>query len=37
MLEYPLLLVFPVAMAFAAAFDLFTMTIPNKVSVALVA
>ena len=37
MLEYPLLLVFPVAMAFAAAFDLFTMTIPNKVSMALVA
>jgi prepilin peptidase CpaA len=37
MLEYPLLLVFPVAMAFAAAFDLFTMTIPNKISLALVA
>ena len=37
MIEYPLLLVFPVAMAFAAAFDLLTMTIPNKVSLALVA
>jgi prepilin peptidase CpaA len=36
MLEYPLLLVFPVALAFAAAFDLFTMTIPNKISLALV-
>jgi prepilin peptidase CpaA len=35
-LEYPLLLVFPVAMAFAAAFDLFTMTIPNRISLALV-
>lgn len=37
MLEYPLLLVFPVAMAFAAAFDLFTMTIPNRISLALLA
>jgi prepilin peptidase CpaA len=37
MLEYPLLLVFPLAMTFAAAFDLFTMTIPNKISLALVA
>jgi prepilin peptidase CpaA len=37
MLEYPLLLVFPLAMTFAAAFDLFTMTIPNKISIALVA
>ena len=36
MLSYPLLLVFPVAMIFAAAFDLLTMTIPNKVSMALV-
>ena len=33
MIEYPMLLVFPVAMAFAAAFDLLTMTIPNKISV----
>lgn len=37
MFENPLLLVFPVAMIFAAAFDLFTMTIPNKISIALVA
>jgi prepilin peptidase CpaA len=37
MIEYPLLLVFPAAMVFAAAFDLFTMTIPNKISIALVA
>lgn len=36
MFEYPLLLVFPVAMVFAAAFDLLTMTIPNKISMALV-
>ncbi len=37
MFEYPLLLVFPAAMIFAAAFDLFTMTIPNKISLALLA
>ena len=37
MLEYPLLLVFPVAMVFAAAFDLLTMTIPNRISLALLA
>lgn len=37
MFEYPLLLVFPIAMVFAAAFDLLTMTIPNKISMALVA
>ncbi len=37
MLEYPLLLVFPVAMVFAAMFDLLTMTIPNRISMALVA
>lgn len=36
MFEYPLLLVFPVSMVFAAAFDLFTMTIPNRISMALV-
>jgi len=35
MIEYPLLLVFPVAMTCAAAFDLLTMTIPNKISIAL--
>jgi prepilin peptidase CpaA len=34
-LEYPLLFVFPAAMIFAAAMDLFTMTIPNRVSLAL--
>lgn len=37
MLAYPLLLVFPIAMAFAAANDLFTMTIPNKISLVLIA
>lgn len=37
MLGQTLLLAFPVAMAFAAANDLFTMTIPNKISLALVA
>jgi prepilin peptidase CpaA len=33
--EYGLLLVFPAAMAFAGAMDLFTMTIPNRVSLAM--
>jgi prepilin peptidase CpaA len=33
----PLLLVFPALMAYAAATDLFTMTIPNRISLALVA
>ena len=37
MLELPLLLLFPAAMAFAAASDLLTMTIPNRVSLLLVA
>jgi prepilin peptidase CpaA len=37
MLENPLILIFPLAMAFAAAMDLFTMTIPNRVSILLVA
>jgi prepilin peptidase CpaA len=37
MLEYPLLLVFPIAMVFGGLMDLFTMTIPNRVSLALVA
>jgi prepilin peptidase CpaA len=32
MLEHPLILIFPLAMAFAASIDLFTMTIPNRVS-----
>lgn len=36
MIEHAILLVFPAAMAFAAAMDLFTMTIPNKVSIVLV-
>lgn len=35
MLEFLILMVFPLAMAFAAANDLFTMRIPNKVSLAL--
>ena len=35
MLEYPLLLVFPAAMAFAGIMDLLTYTIPNRVSLAL--
>lgn len=37
MLQSPLILVFPAAMAFAAAMDLLTMTIPNRISLALVA
>ena len=37
MIEYALLLAFPMAMAFAAANDLFTMKIPNKVSLLLIA
>ena len=36
MIEYPILLIFPVAMAFAGAMDLLTMTIPNRVSILLV-
>jgi prepilin peptidase CpaA len=36
-IEFPLLLMFPAAMAFAGAMDLFTMTIPNRVSLALIA
>jgi prepilin peptidase CpaA len=34
---YPLLFVFPLAMAFAAATDLLTMTIPNRLSLGLAA
>jgi prepilin peptidase CpaA len=37
MLEIAVLTVFPGAVAFAAAMDLFTMTIPNRVSLALLA
>ena len=36
-LEWLLLLVFPALMIFAGAYDLFTMTIPNKISLALLA
>lgn len=36
MLDTPLLLIFPAAMAFAAAMDLLSMTIPNRISLALV-
>lgn len=36
-LHYALLFVFPFAMAYAAALDLLTMTIPNRLSLALVA
>lgn len=37
MFDYALLLVFPALLAFGAAYDLLTMTIPNRVSIALVA
>lgn len=37
MISTALLLTFPVAMAFAAANDLFTMRIPNKISLAMIA
>lgn len=37
MYEYPLLFVFPLAMAYAAASDLLTMTIPNRISLMLIA
>jgi prepilin peptidase CpaA len=36
MLDFALLAVFPTLMAFAAASDLVTMTIPNKLSLALI-
>jgi prepilin peptidase CpaA len=36
-LEYSLVFVFPFAMAFAAATDLLTMTIPNRLSIGLCA
>lgn len=36
MIEYAILLLFPAAMAFAAASDVITMTIPNKISIALI-
>lgn len=37
MIEYAVILVFPAAMAFAGAMDLFTMTIPNRISLVLIA
>lgn len=37
MLDLAILTVFPAAVAFAGAMDLFTMTIPNRISLALVA
>lgn len=37
MLEIAILTVFPAAVAFAGAMDLFTMTIPNRISLVLVA
>ena len=37
MYELAILTVFPAAVAFAGAMDLFTMTIPNRISLALVA
>lgn len=36
MLELAIMMVFPFAVAFAASMDVFTMTIPNRVSLALV-
>jgi prepilin peptidase CpaA len=36
-LEFLLFLSFPAAMAFAGAMDLFTMTIPNRISIGLIA
>ena len=36
MADFPLLLLFPAAMAFAGAMDLLTMTIPNRISLALI-
>ena len=36
MFEYALLMVFPALLAFGGAYDLLTMTIPNRVSLALV-
>ena len=37
LLEHPILFVFPAAMAFAASMDLLTMTIPNRISLTLIA
>ena len=35
--EFALFLIFPAAMAFAGSMDLFTMTIPNRISLVLIA
>ena len=37
MYQLALLTIFPAAVIFAAAMDLFSMTIPNRISIALVA
>ncbi len=37
MFEYPVLLLFPAVLAYAAVMDVFTMTIPNRISLALIA
>lgn len=37
MLDYPVLLLFPAALSYAAVMDVFTMTIPNRISLALLA
>lgn len=37
MIDQSLLLLFPAAMVFAAAMDMLTMTIPNRVSLLLIA
>lgn len=36
-IEYAVILIFPAAMAFAGAMDLLTMTIPNRISIVLIA
>lgn len=36
MIEYPLFLIFPAAMAFAGSMDIFSMTIPNRIALALI-
>ena len=37
MIDQSLLFLFPAAMAFAAAMDMLTMTIPNRISLVLIA
>lgn len=37
MFEFALFLIFPAAMAFAGCMDLFTMTIPNRITLVLIA